>query len=317
MADGAAETWGPFTHPKVQNVLSAALVAKAAVPMLGGMRPRPRADRGVSRTNASSVPGGLFGREPAQYSYAAKGGDGLDFLSRVEDAEMRDMGRRAPSGAIGSGNEHTIAYGMGDAPTTNYTMASLNEQQQQRQRTRQKNWQGSIQMGDDSRPASRANGMYQTTSGQTQLHMQQQYQSALTRQQERTLIDIMMNEHGMSEGEARYEIELYNKEMGQEKANALVKGTVPRDQRGFAKQQYQPPQRVYQPPPQQRALAPYGTSAPPQAMMHFNRPNDMAAGAPRSVTAVHSGVVKERPNARFDPNKSSTAGGIFAQGVWS
>jgi len=266
---------------------------------LGRPRLRPRADKGVSRTNASSVAGGLFGREPAAYR-TISGGD--DFLAKLEVAEARDdYHRRQP------------------APSVDFTLASLNEQQQHRMRARQKHWNGSIFLGDDSTgqrstaPAS----MYQTTNSENQLRMQEMHQNALTRQQEKTLIKIMVDQHGLTESEAKHEIALYNKEVAQEQAQAFA-APKPPAQRGYAagrslqRGQHAPPP----PPPPPLQQEPHFGLKP-----HFNSRNDVAAGAPRSVTDVHSGdvdrmVMRERPApGRFDANRSSVQGGLFAQGV--
>ena len=321
------------------------------------MRPRPRADKGVSRTNASSISGGLFGREPSAYRYSPEGGD---FLSRVEQAEARDADRRRnPSGAFGC-NDHAINYGCGSAPTVDYTLSTLEEQQQMRERNRQKSQGGSIFIGDDTTHLHRRSpgDMYTTTKAQDQLKMQQSYQSALTRHQERMLIQIMVEQHGLSEAEAKSEIELYHKEEAEAQRQAAQPGRTrakqpfaqppppqqpafhPPQQPAFHPQQqpaFHPQQQPLQPPqPQPYEPSPYAREPPPfvhaaseeppsfpprrapSPSKHVNSPNDVAAGAPRSVTAVHAGVVKERSlPQRCTANTSSTAGGIFAAGVWS
>ena len=241
----------------------------------GRVRMRPRADKGVSRTNASSVTGGLFGREPASYSQyrmpnAVAGpfaGDMDDFMARLEQAEARDTGYNKVSGY------------MPDA--SNQTLSTHEEQQAMRDRNRNRNWQGSIFLGDDSTAAQRKtpDKMYQTTKMSEQIAMQEGLRNALTRQQERTLIDIMIEQHGMTEAEARYEIELYNKEEAAKDAEKYA--SRPTEPQGYAaKQAFQPQPEAWrrQQPPKQQQAQPQRPPPPQQQMPEFV-PSATFAGA--------------------------------------
>jgi hypothetical protein len=182
--------------------------------MLGGVRQRPKANK-PSITNASSMPGGLFGRqpstygqvveqEPAQYRMAPSAGDGLDFLTRVEQTEARDSRR------IGGAGPSSIVFGD---DSTSYDVSRQNRQVTQQRRQQQ--WQGGIVFGDDSTVASKqrpGSSMYETTNASNQAKMQQQHRAALKKQEEQVLVDIMVEQHGMSVDEARRELTLYRDE---------------------------------------------------------------------------------------------------------
>ena len=164
-------------------------------------RIRPRVDR-PSRTNESSIAGGIFGTDPTLF------GGGLDgFLSRVEQAEQRDATRmqqsRPPSqqnatrtGWAGQQHEHDGSQLM----------------EPYRRHVRRKQDRGAIQFGDDSSPQWSQASMYQTTNSVSQQHMQEQLRQAHVKQEERTLMELLTSQHGLSRQEARHEIDLYRRE---------------------------------------------------------------------------------------------------------
>ena len=120
--------------------------------------------------------------------------------ARASACEPRSNVTRAASWQDRAQPTGSSVRACGSAPTSNYTLSTVQEQQQAREKTRQRQWQTSIFFGDDSTAGNkqRSNDMWSTTNQRNNVGMQEQYRSALTRHQERTLLDIMIHEHGMS-----------------------------------------------------------------------------------------------------------------------
>ena len=246
---------------------------------VGGTRMRPRMDR-PSRTNASSISGGIFGTEHAFYSHLPDGKGG-DFMSRLEQAEQRDARTLA---LIGDWADDRHVH-----DTSPYNPEAL----LYHRRVRHVQDRGAIQFGDDS-PVQKGASRYQTTNGANQKLMQQSHERALAKHEEKILVDIMVDQHGMSEHEAKQEIEMYRREQAQ--------------------------QGIKQAPPQQQLRR--GWQPPPAPAPQQSRDYDYYGGM---QTTSHSAMPASPP---VDPNRapagrgnivnrSSISGGIFAPGPYS
>ena len=166
------------------------------------LRMRPQVSQGRAdgnrRTNGSSIPGGIFGNQHEFYS----AGDTGDFLSRVEAAEMRD-------------NQARSSFMPGTAQENRQWASDEYQHTLQRQRGT------SVVFGDDSTQAAAKRpsaSMYQTTNQQQQAQTEQMHKQALERHEEQILMQLMVDDHGMTEKEARHEIALYRKEQAQQQA---------------------------------------------------------------------------------------------------
>ena len=158
------------------------------------VRPRARV-RSQSQAHvknfSSGVADNVFGGHASGNTPAATGG--LDFLSRVEQAERRDESRLSHRGGPPSTNPY--------AQRTDF------------QRMRDKDRQGSLVFGDDAPPTGHnTQSMYETTNGRNQLAMTSSLKQAHERHEETVLKKIMIEQHGMSMAEANVEIKLYRQE---------------------------------------------------------------------------------------------------------
>jgi hypothetical protein len=173
------------------------------------MRPRASADRadGHRRTNGSSIPGGIFGTEQ-QFYETHSGGDA--FLDRLEAAELRDNAMRG-----GTAEEQRRANSDARQAIAHAAHGS------------------NMIFGDDSPPAhSRGASAFQTTNQVQQEQTRQMHEKALERQEDQVLMQIMVQDHGMSVREARHEIDLYRREQAQE-GQGRSKAPPPQKQRGL------------------------------------------------------------------------------------
>ena len=103
---------------------------------------------------------------------------GDPFLAKLEAAEIRDAG-------------YSQAYGMGHRPIS------------------------AVMFGDDSRPDAKAP---LTTNQIQQMQAQKSHKEALQRAEEKKLMEIMMDEMGMTIDEAKREIALYRREQAMKDA---------------------------------------------------------------------------------------------------
>ena len=287
---------------------------------------------GHAKTNGSSIPGGIFGVEPTFYQQAGLSPE-EDFMTKLEAAEGRDL----------------------------LTAQELRQNTgQEYQSTLQRQRGSNIVFGDDSSPPRHGNGrggasQWQTTNQMQQDQMQRMHEKALERREEQILMQIMMEQHGMTEKDAKFEIALYRKEQA---AAEAAGHTVPR-----AQQQQPPPARGLQPngrmvnahlaqqrqPQPQHWMPPAAQAPQPQAawprQVQPSRASDNEAAAggilrqqqrtesgtpfpvvkhynsPGDMAAggrnhSHSGEPRRREGGGR-ANQSAVEGGIFAPGVWS
>ena len=198
---------------------------------------RPRVDR-PSTTNNSSIAGGIFGTDPIAHPTPHR--TSTDFLSRVEEAEARDNQRQQQPPGLGAyaevGYEQDRAY----------------ERRLQQER-------GNIVFGDDSSPWNRPTrpaaaptfNPFQTTNQMQQQAVQKKHEEALQRHEESILMQIMVEQYGMSTKEAKHEIELYHQEQAQARSQGGGRqGTGQPYQQQQQQQQSQP--QPPPPPPQQQ-----------------------------------------------------------------
>ena len=287
---------------------------------------RPRVDR-PSHTNNSSIAGGIFGTETG-FRAPVRPNTGDDFLQQLEQAEQRDN-RVQQSMYTGSSNAYV------PAPRPGAYKAVEDEQERAYQRRLQQE-RGNIVFGDDSSPWNQPvrrqmDSRFQTTNQLQQEQARKVHEEALQRHEEKVLMEIMVEQYGMSTKEARHEIDLYHREQQQQQQQAGGGGGAPpRGQPPPPPQQQQPwqqqprqqpqwPQQQQQPQPQQRSLL--SLSPAEQQSYHQQRQLQQqqqrqghAFGARR--TAQHPGIPRTNAQAQ-DRNGSSLDGGIFAPGVWS
>lgn len=161
------------------------------------MRPKVSAHRaeGYRRTQGSNI----FGNETTAGFYAAPPGGELDFLARLEQAEARDDNNQRWDAAAAQNNREQAGV--------------------QYRQTLSHNKGSSIVFGDDSTPVranvSKKNDMYQTTNQREQQQMHFMHEQAKERHEEQILMKLMVEDHGMSVKDAKYEIALYRQEQAQ------------------------------------------------------------------------------------------------------
>ena len=228
------------------------------------MRPKVSAHRaaGYRRTQGSGMEGGIFANQATAAFYGSPPGGEVDFLSRLEEAEARDD----------NNNRHWDPA----AAHNNRERAG-----QEYRSTLDHNKNSSIVFGDDSTAAlarAPAASMYQTTNQQQQAQTQFMHEKAKERHEEQILMKLMVEDHGMTEKEARQEIALYRQEQAQ--AAARQGTSVPRAGHQAAQQE---PRRGLQPnggvanahlaqqQRQQQMQAQRGVPSPQQQFMTMNQ----------------------------------------------
>jgi len=184
---------------------------------------------------------------PAGQRLVANAGWGIDRNSRRRTDQT--VNRPSPGGGVFGGGAYEAQAKNDDQFLSRLAVAEQRDLMNRQQLIRPN--ASSLMLGDDSRVDQR---QWRTSNEMQQERVQQTHKIAMQREEDRKLMQIMVDEHGLTAQQARQEISLYRKEQTQQEQQQQLS----RQQQQQVMSPPQQPQRrpqtapVEQPPPRQR-----------------------------------------------------------------